>query len=297
MNIGADIKRAIAVLLAVWICHTPDVSAMEFPTIEKWRPEGEARTYTRDNLWQAINGAAEQFISYGLQEMTSQDIRSGNLIVTVSIYDMGDSLNAYGIYVTEKGDDDTVLGIGTESVLLPPFQALLLKDRYYVRMDVFEGEIDASSGRGLLAAFSDVLPGATTLPVELQMLPAGGKLQDTEGYIKRSCFGLSELRECVYAQYGPRTRPYRAFAIARGADTLLSEIEKKWKPRSFPGGTLLYRRVPYMGLVGVTATEKGLFGVADVKDESEMAVLLQQLVNQVAPPSGLASDKGDPVTK
>jgi len=286
-------KKTLVLLLAVWGCVAAAVSAMEFPAIEKWRPEGEIRTYTRDSLWEAINGAAELFISYGFQEMTMRDIRSGDLIVTVSIYDMGDALNAYGIYVSERGEDNPILGIGTESVLLPPYQALLLKDRYYVKMDVFEGEIDGPRGRDLLTAFSRALPGSTGLPAELQALPAGGKLQRTENYIKESCFGLSELRECVYARYGSEAKPYRLFFIARGADALLQEVEQKWRTHRSPGTVIRYRKVPYSGLVGMVLTPKGLFGVADSRDEAEMVMRLKQLTDQIAPADGCTSETSD----
>jgi hypothetical protein len=277
-------RSLIALLLAVSISAIGGVSAAEFPTIGTWAPEGEPRTYAAENLWEAINGGAELFIAYGVREMSEQDIRSGNLIVAVQIYDMGDPLNAYGIYTTERGPDDPKFRIGTESIITP-FQVLLLKGRYYVKADVLEGEIGEAKGKDLLASLNDALPGSTAFPPELQVLPTNGKLENTERYIKESFLGLSELRECVYAQYGSEARPYQIFAIVRDKDMILEGLKRKWKNRAFQGRVLLYRQIPYKGLVGVIATEKGILGLAGTENATELEKRFGQLLGQTAPPN------------
>ena len=202
--------------------------------------------------------------------MTMQDIKSGDLIVTVYIYDMGSALNAYGIYTTERGADDERLPIGTESILLPPYQVLQLKNQYYIKIDAFEGEIDTVSGYSLLRALEKGLPGSSDSPGELASLPKENKIADSERYIKQSFLGLSELDECIYARYEAEDKPFRIFYVVRDAENIWQKLTEKWTSGSSGNMVLLYREIPYQGPIGIIKTEKGLFGVTDVDDVSQM---------------------------
>ena len=196
------------------------LSAIEFPDLKDWSPESDVQTYEPGTLWEIINGAAEQFLAFGFEEMTMRDLKSGDLIVTVYLYDMGTPLNAFGIYATERGADEKGLAIGTEAILQPPFQALLLKDRVYAKIEVYEGEIDAVNGKTILNALADALPGISTMPEAFDRLPGDGRIKGTERYIRESFLGLGDLDECIYAQYELDPKPFRIFHIVKDADQL-----------------------------------------------------------------------------
>ena len=42
-------------------------NATDFPDIKGWQPQGEVLRYNSENLYEYINGAADQFIAYGFQ--------------------------------------------------------------------------------------------------------------------------------------------------------------------------------------------------------------------------------------
>ena len=113
------------------ICISVPLSAQEvgFPEVEGWSVASEVHSYTADNLWEYINGAAELFVEYDVQTCYTGDLASGGLVVTVDYYDMGTPLNAFGVYVRERPDPGIEIVGATEALISPPYQALLLKGR------------------------------------------------------------------------------------------------------------------------------------------------------------------------
>ena len=118
-----------SILCILFVLMGMSASAADFPDVAGWKPEGGAKTYDSESLWEYINGAAELFLAYGFQELRVRDLGSGELVMTVSIYDQGTSLNAYGVFDTESPDDATRFAIGGGAVVLAPYQALMIKDR------------------------------------------------------------------------------------------------------------------------------------------------------------------------
>ena len=77
-------------------------SGTDFPVVEGWSRPGDVLTYDADNLWEYINGAAELFVEFGVQTCRTADLVSGEVTVTVDLYDMGTPLNAFGVYERER---------------------------------------------------------------------------------------------------------------------------------------------------------------------------------------------------
>jgi len=248
--------------------------------IQGWEPDSDLRTYVPGSLWEVINGAAEQFLDYGFQELTVQDVKSGDLVITVYIYDMGNALNAYGMYMAERSPGAAGLNIGTESVLALPYQAILLKDRYYVKADVFDGELDESAGIALLSAIADALPGGTGRPDILEKLPSDARMQGTEGYAKKNFLGLAELNECVYAEYQENDSTVcRIFVMTEGdPDSVWNALAATWDLSQIHESPVLHRDIPYQGPVGVIQTEEGILGVTDVPSKEALFTCLEKFL-------------------
>jgi len=266
-------KKTIVLVLLVALAAS--LGASDFPKVEGWKAVSEVRTFGPENLWEYINGAAELFLGYDFQVLQSCDISRGDLVVTVDIYDMGTRLNAFGVYKAERPRQNPALAVGVEGIVSPPYQCLLLKDVYYVKVNAYEGEIDEANGKALLAALDKALPGADTYPDELNDLPEDGRIPESEGFVKRGYLGLGELTDCVYAGYQDASdADYQYFTIISGPDDSVESIWRKlggkWKGKKHKGHPVLFREIPYKGLVGVVLTDKGIFGVTDSKKESEM---------------------------
>ena len=77
-----------SILCILFVLMGMSASAADFPDVAGWKPEGGAKIYDSESLWEYINGAAELFLAYGFQELRVRDLGSGELVMTVSIYDL-----------------------------------------------------------------------------------------------------------------------------------------------------------------------------------------------------------------
>jgi hypothetical protein len=262
----------VAVLAVLLSCQA---APQAFLTIAGWSPEGEPSTYDAAGLWELINGAADVFLSYGFETVTVQKFSAGDVTASIAVYDMGRPLNAFGIYRTEAPADESALPVGTEAVVSPPYQCLLLKDRYYVKVEAYEGEIDQATGESLVAAIADALPGEAGLPPEFTALPAAGMVASSTQYTREALYGLAELNESVHAAYTDDAGyEYQAFVLLQTgevtADNIWQELASRWQEIDLAGEPVLFREVPYSGLVGVIRSNGGIIGVADAADEEQL---------------------------
>jgi hypothetical protein len=82
-----------------------------------WEKTGETRTYAAKDLWQYIDGDAEQYISAGVVSTSTSDYKyQGQLEAVVDVYTMGDASGASKILDKEKGKDATAVSLGDAGV-------------------------------------------------------------------------------------------------------------------------------------------------------------------------------------
>ena len=256
----------LAVFAVVLSCQG---TAPGFLEIEGWVPQGEPSTYEAFNLWELINGAADLFLSYGFETVTVQNFSAGEVTASIAVYDMGRPLNAFGIYRTEAPPDAAALPVGTEAVVSPPYQCLLLKDRYYVKVETSEGEIDQATGESLVTAIAGALPGEAVLPPEFAVLPLDGMVTGSSRYTRESVYGLAELDECVHATYSDAAGvEYQVFVTL--APDAWESLASRWQQTELADKPVLFREVPYSGLVGVIRSNDLIIGVANAADEEQL---------------------------
>jgi hypothetical protein len=278
------IARASLMVLSVCVLSCQP-APQGFLDIRGWSPQGEPSSYGPDGLWELINGAADTFLDYGFQELTTQEFSNGSVTVTVNAYDMGTPLNAYGIYRTEAPAGALVVDAGAEAVVSPPYQCLLLKDSTYVKVEAFQGDIDEAAGRALVQSIATALPGSDELPSAVAALPVEGMVAGSARYTRRGLFALAELDEAVHASYVDEDGgEYRAFVLLPGSgggeDELWTALAERWQTLEHGGRTVLYREVPYEGLVGVARGDAGLVGVAGCDAQEQLVERLARLAAQ-----------------
>jgi len=253
-----------------------DLAAADVPVPDGWQPVGPAVRYGPDNLWQYIDGAAELFLDFGCRELVVLDIARGDVSLSLNVYDMGEPLDAFGIYARERpAGEEGLAGVGAAAILQPPYRALLLKDRFYVKAEAAGGDVDAAAFRAVLDALAAGLPGSDELPPQLSWLPETDQVPDSIGYASRDYLGLAELRGCVHAMYrDPATSArYRLFAFVPPA-RFFETLSRSWHQHERDGELVVWREVPYGGVVVLIGDASRLDGVADLADlDSALAVL------------------------
>jgi hypothetical protein len=251
--------------------------ASDFPSIDGWSRSGEVLTYDADNLWEYINGAAELFVEFGVQTCRTADLVSGDVTVTVDLYDMGTPLNAFGVYEREKPGEDIPVSGATAGVISPPYQALLLKGSTYAKVNVYEGDFTEALGQQLLEGLAAALPGEATRPPELELLPAEGRVAGTEGYKPLAFLGQADLVDCLYAEYSlGGEEPWQGFRVLpSAAPSVWSALSDAWESTDLDGEVVLFTEVPYSGFVGVMRRGDAVIGVAEAPDQAQMLARLE----------------------
>ncbi|MFC1660672.1 DUF6599 family protein [Gemmatimonadota bacterium] len=243
-----------------------------FPGVQGWTQAGEVRVYNAENLWEYINGAAVLFVEYGVRTCTTADLSAAGVSVTVDLYEMASPLGAVGVFKRESAGGGMNVTGATVAALSPPYQALMVRGNTYAKVNAYEGELTESEGRQLLEGLAASLPGEALMPQEFSLLPEEGRVAGSEGYQPGSLLSLTELTDCLYADYmGSEGETWEGFVVLPSAASNVWEaLADRWESFEHDGLTVLFREVPYSGLVGFTRTDSGMFGVSGAADETQL---------------------------
>jgi hypothetical protein len=84
--------------------------------INGWQKSAETTFYTPKNLFSYINGGAELYISYSFKHLLAQKYTKADIPeITVDVFDMGSSFNAFGVFSHSREDLDHSVADDVES--------------------------------------------------------------------------------------------------------------------------------------------------------------------------------------
>lgn len=279
------IKRVMLLFIFCFLFSDLSLSAVDFPRIEGWQILGRVEEYSPDNLWKYIDGAADLFLSFGFTGLQSAELQADSLIFVVDIYDMGRPVNAFGIWTVERPHNVPVLTIGARAVISPPWQSLMLKDRFYVKVRASQGKMSEENTEPLLRGLAAGLPGGNGLPEELALMPRQGKKAGSEKFIREGFKGLSGLKRCLAADYADEAGNGYQYFVVLSADSgdmqaVWQELASTWQQGKMKGREYRYRSIPYQGLIGVVRAGGRIFGVTDCADERVLKDRLGYLLDR-----------------
>ena len=123
------------------------------------------------------------------------------------------------------------------------------------------------------------LPGQAVFPDEFSLLPEVGQVEGSFGHVRRNFLGLSELSNCVFANYlDDENKEYQYFAVIPESDNSIEYIwgviQDKWKSTELDGRQIYFRKIPYKGFVGMVKMESNIMGAANISSEN---ILMKRL--------------------
>ncbi|MBT8355628.1 MAG: hypothetical protein KJO60_13960 [Desulfofustis sp.] len=138
----------------------------------------EMRIWSPDNMYEHVNGEAELLIRYGTRGLgfSAYENEAGDY-VSVDILDLGEPINAYGLYRLYAGCDGEELQISGATVLVDDYTQYGFYDRYFLRINLDTG--DSTDDRTLVEDFLIHLTGQVPEPSRLP--PALAILQQSAG--------------------------------------------------------------------------------------------------------------------
>ncbi len=169
---------------------------------EGWVMEEKVTLYTRDTLFDRIDGEAELYFPYGFEVLASAryaNRQNPQIAVEADVYKMGSLLDAFGMYANYRRPDDSVVKIGAEG-FLSSSQLLFYQDRYFVRL---QASGTSSLGQDIFLAcaqaVSQNLPHNAGKPGELEAFMIPAVVQRSERYIAQSLLGYAFFRRGLTA--------------------------------------------------------------------------------------------------
>jgi hypothetical protein len=241
-----------------------------------WELTEEPETYMPDNLFEYINGAAEIYLSYDFQELiVAQYKKEGDEAnISVEIYDMSGTENAFGIYGAERFPDNTFISMGTQGYLDGETLNFLV-GQYYVKLMGFEcGEM----AEKYLRTFGEDITGRVAdkggFPDLLSVFPAEGRVANSEKYSLRNFMGYSFLRNGYMAEYNLDGMEFNCFLINAGSETEAREMVTNYLERKKEQGVTEIKegfriKDKYYHNIYISRVDNVVCGAINIKDGSE----------------------------
>lgn len=125
-----------------------------FPTtgaVAGWEKTGESRTYAAKDLYQYIDGDAEQYVAAGVVTTSTADYKyQAGLDATVDVYTMSDAAGAGKVFAKDQSGDNKSVVIGDAAVAHAQ-SVVFRKGRYLVRIVAFQSTTGSSDALQALA--------------------------------------------------------------------------------------------------------------------------------------------------
>jgi len=252
---------------------------------------GAIERYKPDNLWKKIDGGADLFLSYGFRDLLfgAYQRRGAELPeIEVSIYNMGDYLNALGIYLAEKSQDAEPLKLGWDGYESSD-GVFFHEGPYYVKVvDLSENASLGNIARAAARRIARAIGGKRKSIGELEVFPAEGMVPNSILYIHRDALGHSFLKRVFKADYKVGGKTVTLF-FCRGqdAEALLGKyrdygrefgrVEREWQ-----SGELHLLSVTVFDQTDLVFARGDLFGgVAGCTDQKAALRLIRELVANI----------------
>jgi len=185
-----------------------------FPHVTGLTFEGPPVSYGPSNLFDYINGAAESYLAYGFEGLSSQTyLEAGEVALVVDVYRHRDLTNAFGVYAQERPDRGPFVDIGGEGYTQPGV-VNFFKGPFYVKIMSYR-TVDSQDG-GLVGLAREVaarLEGEATLPTAIGFLPSEGRVPHSERFIARHFLGHEFLHSAFVAEYVTEDEPRAGFLL------------------------------------------------------------------------------------
>ena len=143
---------AMATAVASTGCKKGNVNA--FPAsgaVSGWEKTSDTRVFAAKDLWQYIDGDAEQYISAGVVSTSTSDYKyQGQLEAVVDVYTMGNAAGARKILETGQTSDAKAIQLGDAGVAYAQ-SVTFRKGPYLVRIGAYESTPGAAQALQALA--------------------------------------------------------------------------------------------------------------------------------------------------
>jgi Family of unknown function (DUF6599) len=165
-----------------------------------WTLRDAPETFTKETLFEHIDGQADLFVQYGFNKSVSAVYRKADSPddkIDLDIYDMGNSLQAFGVFSRFRQNESPV-GIGLDSYLEDRY-ALFYKGQYFVVLQAQDSNI--STLKQLAQDIESLISDNSAPPKEIGYFPKNGLKPGSIEYFPDGLLGHQFLKRGFKASY------------------------------------------------------------------------------------------------
>ena len=163
-----------------------------------WAPQGDARSYQAENLFEYMDGNAEGYVLYGFLSMRGVTCVKNGVTLVIDVSDFGDSDSSFGMFSANRDLrlPASKLGMGGQIV---PRRAIFTKGQYYVEIAANPEGDHTSTLQSWTAALEKTVEGSSDPPAALSWFPS--EKQQSLRLVPESVLGIRLLKRGYVAQY------------------------------------------------------------------------------------------------
>lgn len=202
------------------------------PRLPGWVLSEEPEFYGPENLFEYINGASEAYLAYDFQGLIVAFYRrekDRDPTITVEIYDLGQTLNAFGIYSSEKPPEGDFIDLGLEGYLE---QGTLhfFAGSCYVKVFSFLTDKESDEMAWLFGReIARLIPPDKDWRAPADFFPPSGLKRNSVKFILKNFLGFDYLHHGFLASYERNGVNFEAFIVKAQDEAEAKAMESRWK--------------------------------------------------------------------
>ncbi|MDX9948267.1 MAG: hypothetical protein RBS38_12975 [Bacteroidales bacterium] len=245
------------------------------PEMKGYRIMKDYPVYKPENLWDFINGAADNYLAYGFIDLNVAEYKKGKDVIKLEIYRHSDNTMGFGIYSSERSPSFNFVDIGAQGYIAGG-SINFFKGDYYVKLRTYSKKEKVLKDEETLARrVASLLPGDNAMPPVLSQFPPDGKKPNEEVYIHESVLGHSFLGKAFKAAYQTGSDEFSVFISDGNSPEEVKETAHK-----------------YIATAGTAAVETGDSKIM-ITDGYNGTIFLAWKDKRLVIISGLAKDQAD----
>jgi hypothetical protein len=213
------------ILLAAFPLSAQEVT---LPELAGFKKVTNYPVFTPDNLWDFINGAADNYLAYGFADLHVAEYKKGKEVIKLEVYRHRNNTLAFGIYSSERSPTFNFLKLGAQGYNAGG-STNFFKGNHYVKIRTYSKKEKTLQSAALLARqMAEMITGESSIPVMLSLFPAEGRKVNEETYINESVLGHSFLNNAFKAPYRVGSDEYSIFIFEMPSAAATIETVNTW---------------------------------------------------------------------
>lgn len=283
----AIIKTGLGFFLVLYFCLLTSIPGQDappsslrtlLPELPDWTLTEAPSAYLPGTLFEYIDGAAENYLSYGFRELIVGNYKKekSTASLTVEIYDMGDEIRAFGVYSSERYPESHFLKVGSQGYW-EEGALNFVAGRFYVKLLCFDcGQGAELEMTNIARQVEQKAPNNGRLPLLLGLFPGEGLIANSEKFILQNVLGYGFLHHGYLASYRAQGQEFDLFIIqgtdAQDAENMMArylDAHRENGPGGRPDDPGFQVRDRYSGNIFIARSGHLLLGVMRIKDGFE----------------------------